>query len=291
MQRTHLDLFSGIGGFALACQWAGVKTIGFAEIDDYASRVLVKNFPAVPNYGDVNNVPSDLSPWLVTGGFPCQPFSVAGKQEGINDERYLWPDMFRVIRDLRPTWVLGENVPGFVKLGLDATLADLENEGYTARAFNIPAVAIGAPHIRKRIWIVAHSDSSRFQEQRRASADAEEHAPSERSRQGVADSACDGEWTGLCENEQAEEWRRRLDNGGSEGGAGLGYSDAESRLGRVANGLSVWVDETWERGVSRLTRDTEDRRSRLATLGNAIVPQNAYRLIAMMIEAEEKFGY
>lgn len=156
--RTHLDLFSGIGGFALACRWAGVETVGFAEIDDYASRVLAKNFPGVPNYGDVRNVPGSAAAWLVTGGFPCQPFSVAGKQGGASDDRYLWPEMARVIERTGPTWVLAENVPGIIGMELDTMLSDLERIGYTAWPVVVPACAVGAVHRRDRVWIIANAN-------------------------------------------------------------------------------------------------------------------------------------
>ena len=168
MKRTHLDLFSGIGGFALACRWAGVETVGFAEIDDYASRVLAKNFPGVTNYGDVRNVPGSAATWLVTGGFPCQPFSVAGKRGGASDDRWLWPEMAGVVERTRPTWVLAENVPGIIRMELDTVLSDLERLGYTAWTVVVPACAVDARHQRNRIWIVAHSYDTGCEQQRRA---------------------------------------------------------------------------------------------------------------------------
>lgn len=162
MNRTHLDLFSGIGGFALACRWAGVETIGFAEIDDYASRVLAKNFPGVPNYGDVRNVPGSAAAWLVTGGFPCQPFSYSGEQRGTDDDRYLWPEMAEIVKHVRPTWLLAENVLGIVNMGIDQIFDDLAHIGYSATALVIPALAVDARHRRDRVWIVGHSSGSGF---------------------------------------------------------------------------------------------------------------------------------
>ena len=158
----HLDLFSGIGGFALAAEAAGWNTVGFAEVDDYASRVLKRHWPDVPNYGDVRNVPA-MPVDLVTGGFPCQPFSLAGKRAGTADDRYLWPEMLAVVRRCRPAWVLGENVPGIIGMGLDSCLSDLEGYGYTCQAFCIPACAVGAGHRRQRIWIVAHTERDSVQ--------------------------------------------------------------------------------------------------------------------------------
>jgi DNA (cytosine-5)-methyltransferase 1 len=159
---NHLDLFSGIGGFTLAARWAGIRTVGFSEIDPFASAVLKKHWPKIKNYGDIRTITKTTIPGeinLITGGFPCQPFSTAGKQRGRDDPRDLWPEMFRVIKEYRPAWVVGENVAGFVTMELDRTLADLEAEGYTARAFIIPACAVNAPHRRDRVWIVAHTES------------------------------------------------------------------------------------------------------------------------------------
>lgn len=159
MQRlvVHLDLFSGIGGFALAAQMVGgIETIGFSEIEPYACQVLAKNFPKIPNHGDIRNI-RNVKADLITGGFPCQPFSSCGPQRGQADARHLWPEMLRVIRESRPSWVLGENVAAIDGMALGDVLAGLEAEGYQVRAFGIPACAVGAGHIRERRWILAHS--------------------------------------------------------------------------------------------------------------------------------------
>jgi DNA (cytosine-5)-methyltransferase 1 len=159
-----LDLFSGIGGFAVGLEATNFfKTTCFVEQEPYCQAVLRHHWPEVPILGDIKNVKrSDLpdpDPDVILGGFPCQPFSQAGHQKAQSDSRHLWPEMFRLIKECRPTWVIGENVIGIVKLGLDEVLTDLENEGYATRTFNIPACAVGAPHLRQRVWIVAHSDS------------------------------------------------------------------------------------------------------------------------------------
>lgn len=134
-----------------------MRTVAFCEIDPYCRAVLKKHWPDVPCYEDVRTIPR-IGCDLICGGFPCQPWSVAGKQRGTADDRHLWPAMLEVIRRERPAWVIGENVAGIVKLGLDQVLADLEGEGYAARTFGIPAVGVGANHRRHRIWIVAHSE-------------------------------------------------------------------------------------------------------------------------------------
>ena len=156
-ERRHLDLFSGIGGFALAARWTGWDTIGFSEIDPYASRVLERHWPGVPNHGDIRNV-RGIRADLITGGFPCQPYSVAGKQRGAEDDRALWPEMFRVIQQARPAWVLGENVAGIIDMELDRVLSDLEGEGYATQALVVPACAVDAKHRRDRVWIIANDD-------------------------------------------------------------------------------------------------------------------------------------
>ncbi len=153
---NHLDLFSGIGGFALAAQWAGIETVAFCETDPFCRQVLKKHWPGVLKYMDVRDIANPDHVDIMTAGFPCQPFSVAGKKKGVKDDRYLWPEVIRLIRKSKPTWFIGENVPGIIPL-LDPILKDLEDEGYDWRSFLIPASALGAPHKRERIWIVAHS--------------------------------------------------------------------------------------------------------------------------------------
>ena len=160
---THLSLFTGIGGIDLAAEWAGFKTIGQVECDRFAREILRLRFGDIPRWDDIRDVSADdfrretgvKRPTLITGGFPCQPFSTAGKRRGKEDDRYLWPEMLRVVSELRPAWVVGENVAGIVRMALDTCLSDLEGEGYAVRAFLIPACAVGAPHRRDRVFIVA----------------------------------------------------------------------------------------------------------------------------------------
>ena len=167
-----LDLFSGIGGFSLGLERAGFKTIAFCEIDKYCKLVLQKHWKGVKMYNDVREITKARFetdgielPEIITGGFPCQPFSVAGKQKGTSDDRHLWPEMFRIIKEFKPRWVIGENVKGITNIqdGLvfETVCTNLEGEGYEVRAFNIPAAGVGAPHRRERIWIVAHSNDTR----------------------------------------------------------------------------------------------------------------------------------
>ena len=164
----HLDLFSGIGGFSLGLEaTGGFETVAFCDIEKFPRKILKQHWPHVKQYKDIKEltyerlqadgiVPIDI----ITGGYPCQPFSVAGRKKGEQDKRHLWPEMFRLIRECRPTWVVGENVIGLVQLGLDEVLSDLEGEGYATRTFNIPACGQNAPHIRQRIWIIAYANSN-----------------------------------------------------------------------------------------------------------------------------------
>jgi DNA (cytosine-5)-methyltransferase 1 len=158
-----LDLFSGIGGFSLGLHSTGIfDTVKFVEIDKFCQKVLNKNFPGIPIEEDIKNVKGqEFEADVITGGFPCQPFSVAGKQKGTNDNRYLWPEMLRLIKEIKPEFVIGENVQGLINLQNGMVLRqvqdDLEGEGFEVQCFLIPASGLGAWHKRNRVWIVGHS--------------------------------------------------------------------------------------------------------------------------------------
>jgi DNA (cytosine-5)-methyltransferase 1 len=166
MQLNHIGLFEGIGGFSLAARWMGWKTVAWCEINPFCQQVLRYHFPDATGHADITktNFKSYANTVdIVSGGFPCQPFSQAGKQLGTEDERHLWPEMLRTIHEIQPRYVVGENVRGFVNwnagLVFDQVQADLENAGYEVLTFILPACGIGAPHKRDRIFIIAYNHS------------------------------------------------------------------------------------------------------------------------------------
>lgn len=158
------SLFAGIGGFELAATWAGITPVWSNERDKFCCDVLRKNFKHRIIEEDIRKInTADLEPIdILSGGFPCQPFSTAGRRKGTSDDRHLWPEMFRIIRSIRPTFVVGENVRGLVNWGgglvFESVQADLESEGYETTSYILPACGVNAPHKRERIWIIAHTD-------------------------------------------------------------------------------------------------------------------------------------
>ena len=219
---THLSLFSGIGGLDLAAEWAGFETVGQCEWADYPTKVLEKHWPNVPRWRDIRTLTKDSfyertglrTVDVISGGFPCQPFSVAGERRGTDDDRYLWPEMCRVIQELKPTWVVGENVPGIVNLALDTVLSDLENQGYESQAFIIPACGVDAPHKRYRVAILAYSMRERDGFDRTSD-----------------DASADGRpWADDRGRAQTDDSRER--------------GKDKSRVGRMADGLHESVHET-----------------------------------------------
>lgn len=158
MAMRLLDLFSGIGGFSYAAEKliGGYETVAFCEMDDFCQKVLKKHWPQVPIFDDVRTLDATRLGRIdiVTGGYPCQPFSQAGRRQGEKDERHLWPEMLRIIKSCQPRYVLAENVAGHVTMGLDQVLTDLEDQGYTTRPIILPACAKNAPHRRDRVWII-----------------------------------------------------------------------------------------------------------------------------------------
>jgi DNA (cytosine-5)-methyltransferase 1 len=270
---THLDLFSGIGGFALAARMTGsIETVAFCEREDYAQRVLKKHWPDVPICDDIHTLKgNNYGPIdLITGGFPCQPYSLAGKRGGNDDDRALWPQMLRVIREARPTWVIGENVPGIISLALDGVLADLECEGYACETFAIPACAVDAKHRRNRVWIVAHC-----QKFLRDGGGIEQHQTTwkiQRQTRGGSSKA--------TANANGGRQSQRTELNGSEA---QDTTNGHSR-GRHADGCSSPARWLTEPDVGRVAHGIPSRVDRLKGLGNAIVPQVAAALLSKIVE-------
>lgn len=329
-----LDLFSGIGGIALAAHWAGIETAAFCEIEPYCQQVLSRHWPGVPIYTDVHGITrecleedgvmdDDRTIDIVLGGYPCQPFSSAGKRKGETDDRHLWPEMFRIIQEIRPRWVVGENVAGHVTLGIDSVLSDLESEGYTCRAFLIPAASVGAPHKRERVFIVAHSDGvgcddGRDHREGRQVCDdfqriSEEGNTTRNQRQRRVGTV--GNVRGsLCES-MAHTFHAgvegRTETGDPESQRARGHQhpqrcdqlqrrngwETQPGLGGAFDGLTAWMDEyrwpaafgepqrEWE--APRLTQGGKHRRERLQALGNAVVPQQIYPILKAISDYEE----
>ena len=193
---THLSLFSGIGGLDLAAEASGFVTVGQCEWADYPTRVLERHWPNVPRWRDIRTLTGESfyertglrTVDVISGGFPCQPFSVAGQRKGKEDDRYLWPEMLRVIREIRPLYVVGENVANIVNMALDTVLSDLENIGYEGQAFVVPACGVDAPHKRERVAILAYRNTEwHVQREKNADNDASQRTDNRRRIRGISE--------------------------------------------------------------------------------------------------------
>ena len=371
-----LDLFSGIGGFSLGLDSTGYfETVAFCEIEEFPCKVLNKHWPDVPIYNDVRELSYEKLQAdglisrrrgidVICGGYPCQPFSVAGRQKGEEDPRHLWPEYFRLIKELRPSYVIGENVGGHIRLGLDSVLEDLDSENYTVRCFSVEAASLGAPHRRERIFWIAVSDTQserrggRNRGGRRAEqwellkteqegrtlgreaercselpgqegegettdvADAssngrdakrtdqetrgtlggsiegrmlESEGSGSRSEVSGTEHATDTHSEGLEGTEKArnsEEERTIAEQFTARQGAKRseeerGETAFESYLGGGNDGISAWLDGSWERGIPRVAPTNKLRVPRLKALGNAVLPQLVY-MVGMTIVLSTK---
>ena len=248
-----LDLFSGIGGFSLGLERAGMETIAFCEIEPFCQEVLAKHWPNVPIFKDVRTLKGDElgTVDVICGGYPCQPFSLAGKRAGADDDRHLWPEVHRLLQETGASWFIGENVAGHISMGLDEVLSDLEDSGYTAQTFIIPACAKDAPHRRDRTWVVAHNDGTLCDRNTE-----HEVCTGRDAVELCADTLAD---TGSARRQKQHVATiakgARFDTRSSvEIGREAGWWSSEPAVGRVANGIPRRVD-------------------RLRALGNAVVPQ------------------
>ena len=287
----HLDLFSGIGGFSLGLEEIGlVETVAFCDFDKYCQQVLKKHWPNIPIFSDIKELTHEKLKAnginkidIITGGYPCQPFSVAGSQKGEQDPRHVWPEYFRLVKELKPTWVIGENVSGHIKLGLDTVLENLESEDYSARTFSISASSVGAKHKRERVWIVANTrrilrGEQSEQDQRgvgrgpsktkKWSHNTDQTSGSSERAKTVANSGSSRSETRLSKKGHREEGNTEKLVNNSDRYRGWKREDnwaVEPNVGRVADGISNRVD-------------------RLKCLGNSLVPQIPYHIGTIILE-------
>jgi DNA (cytosine-5)-methyltransferase 1 len=337
MKLKLLDLFSGIGGFSLGLESTGYfETIGFVEKDEFCQKVLKKNFNNIPIESEVRNVKGDsYKADIITGGFPCQPFSVAGKRRGTEDDRYLWDETIRVIRECKPRWFIGENVEGIINIQEGMVLRqvcdDLEKEGFEVQCVVIPASGIGAWHQRKRVWIIAHSNSNRDRTKITGSNGEEKEIQREHREKDstswkfirtntndVPNTKSKGSFSSgrsnTSDNEQQRldidkerNWSKirskssrcseqTLPNTNSKGSQRHGVStDMETKQRQVITEGSIKEQQTWWEAQSKLCRTPDgisyeldkDRKNRIKSLGNSIVPLIARELGLAIMKAEQ----
>ena len=321
MKLKHLDLFSGIGGFSLGLEaTGGFETVAFCDIDKYSKKVLKKQWPNVKQYEDIKELNYErlktdgIGPIdIITGGYPCQPFSIAGRKKGEEDPRHLWPEYFRLIKELRPSWVIGENVSGHIKLGLDTVLENLESEGYSARTFSISASSVGAKHQRERIWIVANArqHGGRIEptgnsegtgrgslETTERSADTDTISRSSEGEETLANSVELGlEKHGHSETTESIKRGETMADTNVEGRQGRIYRgqnkewESQQRyFGRNSAAHGQQEQNWWdtEPELGRVAHGIPNRVDRLKGLGNSLVPQIPYFIAQSILQVEEQ---
>jgi len=304
---NHIDLFTGIGGFTLACHWNGIDTEVMCEKDKRCQDFLRKTWPGIPIVGDIRDF--DGSEWagafILTGGVPCQPASRAGKQRGKDDDRWLWPEAIRVVDEAKPRWCLFENPPGIYDVGLDGILSDLEGIGYEVGICEIPACAVNSPQIRQRVWIVANAVSS-GSDREAISVCGEKSGKvsmSTRASQGDMADTCSQRHQervmhpGIPRKKRQREQGKAVDMGGKINMADPqrtermerdNSSRQQERSYPKPSGTGFWDRSIWTSCADGKFRRTPDdsfglvdglHRSVLAALGNTINPYVAYEII------------
>ena len=288
-----LDLFSGIGGFSLGLErTGGFETVAFCEVEEFPRRVLAYHWPEVPCFEDVRKLRAEDvgAVNVICGGYPCQPFSTAGRRQGAQDDRHLWPEFNRLVAELRPSWVIGENVAGHISMGLDSVLSDLEGQGYACRTFVIPACAVGAAHRRDRCWTIGQASSVEYATSNRTS------RPPQGGQSPFIDEASgrlEQGWDNVADSYAKK--RTRLPSGApakesvtpcsSQNDADTD-SSGSPRQGRSKRQVHSAAPRDWQvRGtindcrwpaepdVGRMAHGVPNGVDRLKALGNAVVPQ------------------
>lgn len=284
----------------MAAEWAGFETVLQVESDEYCRRVLAKHWPDVPRITDVREVHADerwIRPTVVSGGVPCQPASAAGKRGGDKDDRWLWPEFMRIVRELRPRYAVAENVSGLLSLNdgvaFENLLLEMESAGYEVLPLHYPAAGVGAPHRRDRVFIVAHAECERIR-------DESEPVAGGGNKTVVAD---DGAAWDVADADLDRQPQRRLSvrpgrqeqaEAVAEGGR-EDVADATQQLPHGTGDTRRWrgehTDGSWwefEPDVGRVAARVPGRVDRLRALGNAVVPQQAYPIFAAIAEAERR---
>jgi DNA (cytosine-5)-methyltransferase 1 len=268
----HGSLFSGIGGFDLAAEWMEWENVFHCEWKEFNQTVLKYYWPDAISYSDITKTDFSIHRGqidILTGGFPCQPYSLAGSRKGKEDNRHLWPEMLRAIREIKPRWIVGENVPGIITwnkgMVFEEIQAELESEGYKIQPVSLPAIGIGADHIRERIWFVAHSASMGWQ-------DVQNNIRGSKDQVTISK----GDWS------QRERWEKKANELDPSGNTFLRFQEmySEPPIFNVDDGLPFkldgitvpkWIEETHTSG------------------GNAIMPQVALEIFKAIKETEANF--
>ena len=296
MKLTTIDLFSGIGGFALGLEATGYfETTQFVEMDKYCQKILTKNFKGVPIHEDVKTYRPKTTD-VVVGGFPCQGFSVAGKRAGTSDDRYLWPEMLRVIREAKPRWVIGENVRGIINIEdgmvFKQVHSDLEAEGFQTKCFVLPAASVNAPHQRYRTFFIGQSmensrrslQSGGIKQGENADEDGQGDAHQLERSGGTRENAMAN--SNNRHNRQKEEV---CTGGNASEPSSEDVSDTNEQMlegqwqepQRSQEEFTDISEPSWwelEPDVGRVAHGISNRAHRLRALGNAVVPQIIYQL-------------
>ncbi|MGM0816021.1 MAG: DNA cytosine methyltransferase [Bacillota bacterium] len=306
-----IELFAGIGGIALAAEWAGIETIAFCEREPYCQKLLNQNFPNVPVFDDVRTLNRQLledkgviepngTIDIISGGFPCQPYSIAGKRSGTEDDRDLWSEMFRIIKELRPTWVVGENVANFANMELDRTVLDLESADYEVQTFLIPAVAVEAPHERMRTFVVAYADSfgrnngRNNREERFISSDIgrklEKDDAKRNGRINRAGKICSV--LSNTNNDQSYNVAHAKNEGDVRRDRIISDNDRPSNKRcdyrnreKTNDGGQWWAAEP---NMGRVAHGVPNRVDRIKGLGNAVVPQQIYPIFKAIVDISNR---